>query len=103
MGDPKPYTKEESREMVLSNIRGIVSYWDNLEGRSSQTDRLEGVAFSMLTMIDGCSNLPAMDITIRPHEDDKQYSINNGERWFKDGTVINDDCHLHDIFCQEKG
>lgn len=91
-------TKEEARETFLEQIKTIVDYWSELEQPKSVKDRCDGVAFSILAMIDGCSvGIPALDISISPHPDDKQYHIDNGENWYEDGMVINDDCLLHEI------
>ena len=49
-------------------------------------------------MFDGVScDFPCMDILMHPHEDDKQYHINNEENWIEPGTIINDTSYLHDL------
>ena len=92
------YTKEEAREMMLDHIRVMCEYWAREDRRPDIKDKLNGLAFSILTMLDGeTMELPAMDIVLRPHPDDKAYHQSNGEKWFKDGMVIND-APLHELF-----
>lgn len=51
-------------------------------------------------MLDGCADLPAMDVSMRPHEEDKAYRIKQDEDYYEPGMVIND-CNLHDIWYKE--
>jgi hypothetical protein len=68
-------------------------------GEKSAEERCDGLAFSILNIFDGTSSdLPAMDIVLRPHEDDKEYNIDNGDKWFEDGMAINDDVTMHDMW-----
>ncbi len=94
----KPKTKEEIRQEFLNHIKSLVKYWDELLQKTT-TDRLNGLAFSILSMIDRCSiELCALDIVVRPHTDDKQFNIDRNEDYYPDGLVINDDVHLHDLW-----
>ncbi len=93
----RPYTPEEVREMFLENVRHLCHYWAGVE-RDSVQEKLEGMAFSLLNMFDGTSvSMPAMDIVLRPHPDDKQFHEQQGDNYFQDGQVIND-CYLHEEF-----
>lgn len=97
----REYTKEEVRKMVLEHMRNVARYWAgaNVPADRSLLERCEGVAFSILNIFDGTSSgLPAFDLVVRPHPDDKQFHINEGENWMPDGIAINDDCHLHGLF-----
>jgi hypothetical protein len=93
----RAYTKEESRKIVLDHIRALVRYWDSLPDKPSK-EKLEGLAFSILTMIDGDSMLPSMDIVLRPNPADQAFHKGHGENWFKDCLILNDDCALHEFF-----
>lgn len=91
-------TKEEAREMVLDHIRALVTYWDTESRATTSHEKLEGLAFSILNIFDGtAATLPAFDIAVRPHPDDKAYHEADGSNYFEDGMVINDDCHLHEL------
>lgn len=49
------FNEEKKREEFLEVISGYVHYWDKeVEGRT-QKERLEGLAFSILSHIDGSS------------------------------------------------
>lgn len=94
----KPISKEEAREKFIKQARSIAKYWANESRAEIELDRCMGVVHSMLCMIDGVGMvMPAMDLVVRPHEDDKAFHIENNEDWFEDGTVINDDVLLHEI------
>lgn len=99
----RAYTKEEIREQFLEHIKELIKYWARLPNKSLE-DVGEGVAFSILNIFDGTTmNLPAFDITVRPHPDDKGYNVARNENWYKDGTVINDfGDYLHHDLCKGK-
>lgn len=95
----RAHTKEEARELLLDQIREICDYWSKVESASIK-DKCDGVAFSILNVFDGCSGGfgCALDISLSPHPDDKQYLIDEDENYFEYGMVINDDCMLHEFF-----
>jgi hypothetical protein len=115
MSDDKPraWTKEEVREQILAHIRLMVNYWAQ-QGRSGGLDNhapgedvyqavASGVAFSILTMIDGCAmDICALDLKLSPHPSDRAYNKSQGDNWYKAGMVINDDMMLHDMFYVKK-
>ena len=93
--EPQPYTAEEVRQQVLDLMRAYIGVWLK-EDRETERERMEGLVFSILNIFDGTTlDLPAMDIVLRPHADDKQFFIDEGQRWYEDGMVIND-CLLHE-------
>lgn len=91
---PRAYTPEEVREQFFQGLRANADYWANV-GVNKQ-DACYGLVFSILNMFDGTSmNLPAMDIVMAPHPDDKAFHQGEGENWYEPGQVIND-CSMHD-------
>jgi hypothetical protein len=83
MKKPRAYTVEECRKMLLDHARVLVKYWDNESRAITSKDKLEGLAFSMLTMLDGEGVIiPQMKIIPNPHPEDKQYHKDNGENWW---------------------
>lgn len=88
---------------MVSQIKNVLRYWANLpedgpERKLTTQDRCDGVAFSILSMLDGCTDaLPAVDLVLRPHEEDKAYHRSNGERRIEPETVISD--ILHELYC----
>lgn len=99
-GMSKAKTVEEVRETFLDQIRFLAHYWARQKPNSSR-EACDGLAFSILNIFDGTSGLPAFDIIVRPHPDDKQYHIENGEDYYEDGMMIND-CHLHEMYYRSK-
>lgn len=92
----KAISKEESRELFLSHCKALALYWAQQKGSKEQV--CDGLVFSILSTIDGCTELPAIDLALSPHPEDKQYCVDNEEDWFEPGLVINDDCDLHDLY-----
>jgi hypothetical protein len=96
----RAYTKKEVREHVLQHIRNLVDYWAAPDIRERDVHgRLSGLAFSILNIFDGTTaELPSFDIVCKPHPDDESYCKSEGANWYEDGTVINDDVLLHEMF-----
>jgi hypothetical protein len=96
----RAYTAEEVRDIFLRHIRGIADFWANLPDKSPK-ERCDGVAFSILNIVDGNTlPLPALDICLSPHPEDKAYNQENGNNWFEEGMVINN-CQLHDHYYEK--
>jgi len=94
---PRAKTAEEVRTEFLKKVQSLAQYWGNVEGKTD-VEKCEGLAFSILNIFDGTSaDLPAMDISLAPHESDKDYCIDNGENWYEPGMIINN-CTLHESF-----
>ena len=89
-------TKKEMLEMFISQVNLITSYWADVD--ATEQEKLDGVAFSIMNIFDGCcGGFPAaIDLVLRPHPDDKQYDIDNGDDYVADGMCINDDVMLHE-------
>lgn len=97
----RQYTKEEVREQFLAQVRVVYNYWAMLPCKSD-IERCEGVAFSMLNILDGTSAaLPAFNLSVCPHHDDKAFLIGEGENYYGENQVINDDCMLHELLFKE--
>lgn len=96
----KAKTVEEVREDLLNHIRALAQYWAGLPNKTD-LEKCNGLAFSILNIFDGTSSLPAFDIHVAPHPNDKQYAIDNGVDYYEPGMMIND-CLLHEMY-YEKG
>lgn len=98
----KSYTKEEMQEMLIAQCKAVAFSWSRVENTSPR-EMCDGVVFSMLNIIDGCSGgFPsAINLVMAPHPDDKEYNISNNEQWVEPGQVINDDVMLHEMFCSK--
>ena len=100
---PRAYTREEARAHLLEHLREVVHYWVSQPDDITAERRCNGVAFSFLVALDGMSSgLPAFDLVVRPHPDDREYHRSQGMNWYPDGLVINDDTLLHDLWYQEQ-
>lgn len=93
---PRAYTEAEVRQSFLNYIHLMVDYWDTVDSRPTK-EKLSGLAFSILNIFDGTTvAFPAMNISLAPHKDDKQYHIDEGSNWFEPNMVINGDVLLHE-------
>ncbi len=107
MDEPRAWTKEEVRDRFLHMLAGQVRFWATCKGPESVSDRLEGLAFSFLNLLDGTAGFPAVDLIAGPHETDKAFHEAEGENYFPpapeypEGTVVfNDDVYMHDLWYQ---
>lgn len=90
----RAYTPEEVRDQLYGTIKANIDFWLKMD--DTERLRMEGLAFSILNIFDGTTIvLPAMDIVLSPHPDDKQFHIDNDEKWYEPGQVIND-CMMHE-------
>ncbi len=69
---------------MVEHIDRMVRYWAELPQEISIEDRCDGVAFSILTMLDGASQVPRVTLLS---------FTESGEE-----VVINDDCDMHDEY-----
>jgi hypothetical protein len=101
MTEPRAFTVEEARAAFLEQVRMRASFWAHLPN-TTQEAACDGVVFSILNILDGSSSLPAMDIVLRPHPDDKEFLKDSGENWHEPGTVINGDVMLHEVYYRRR-
>ena len=98
---PREYTKEEVREKVYDHFRMLINYWDT-QG-STRRDAIDGVVFSIMSMIDGCAgNMPAFIFAPDPHPDDADFRRDGGENWYPENYNNHTNCDLsgglHELF-----
>jgi hypothetical protein len=94
--EPRAKTAEEVRQEVIEYLAGMAEYWDSMPNKTSK-EKLDGLVFSFFTMLDGVTSLPAFDLVLRPHENDKEFFISEGENWYEPGMIVND-CMMHEIY-----
>jgi len=102
---PRVMTAEEQREEFLQVLEALADYWPTVVG--SMEEAVDGMVFSMLTMLDGGNGvLPGFEVVPAPHPDDKQYHQAEGKNWWpplKKGVVgIHGDCMLHEVWSMRK-
>ena len=99
--DARAYTPEEVQDQLIGLLRQYARYWSELPGANIKY-AVEGMAFSMLVILDGDTDLPAFDLVLRPHPDDQAFHVERGEEYYQDGMVINADVALHEIFAARR-
>ncbi len=83
MPEPREFTSEEVRDLLLKHIVGLCHYWAHETRVTSIEDRLQGLAFSILSALDGSSaELPTFEVVCTPHPTDKEFHLGQGENWF---------------------
>jgi hypothetical protein len=81
--EPHEYTREETRQLFLEKIWTLVDYWDKEDRPKTKREALQGLAFSILSTLDGSGvGLPPFAVVPLPCSEDKAYHKENGEPWF---------------------
>ncbi len=81
-------TAEEVQEKFLKHIWALIEYWESNKDRPDARGKLEGLAFSILTVIDGESiAMPGFFLAPDPHPEDKPYNESRGENWFPENDI----------------
>jgi len=76
-------TEEEVRTTVLETVAAYVTYWEKESRTPAVRDKLEGLAFSILVILDGGAGLiPGFRVTPDPHPDDEAYHKSEGSNWW---------------------
>lgn len=98
----KEKTEDEIREEFLTHVRVMVDYWEHQVEDKTLTERLDGLAFSLLVTIDGGTGLGKFILAPDPHPDDKQYCIENEEDYRPENHKSNVKCDisgsLHELY-----
>lgn len=95
----RQYTTDEIRTKFLELVWSYIDYWDKLPDKPTR-ERLEGLAFGMLVILDGGSiEIPGFLVTPAPHPNDREYHQNRNEKWYPGSDVTCDiaGC-LHELF-----
>lgn len=92
---PSPYSAKEVREKLYAHMRSLCRECSNSELGQTEVERMEALCFLLLNVFDGTVGaFPAMDIHLAPHSADKHFCVENRERWYDPGMVINE-CYMH--------
>lgn len=92
----RAYTMEEVREKFLAHVREMVLYWEREDRKPDVHDKLSGLAFSILSALDGCSgDIPGFQVIPSAHPDDRKYHEERGENWYPDDCDIAGGLHEH--------
>lgn len=99
MSKPREMTTEEVRAKFLDMVRSYVDYWaDPYHAPGDDLrERLSGLAFSILVILDGDSAMPGFIVAPHVHEGDKKDCIENGENWYPEPRDVEHDAYEYDI------
>lgn len=79
----RPLTEDEVRDKFLAHVWEIIEFWDKHSNRTTSREKMEGLAFSILSALDGSSvGLPAFIVAPAPHPEDKEFSLKEGFNWW---------------------
>lgn len=73
-------TSDEIRNEFLTHVSGLITYWN--EQGTSQKDALEGLAFSILAMLDGTSVLPEFIVAPLITDEDRAFMDEEGDNYY---------------------
>ena len=91
----RPYTADEVQARVLNHVRELVDYWQHVD-RPTEQERMNGLAFSILVMLDGGTcGLPKFTVSPDPHPDDKTFHEQQGENYYEPCDIAGS---LHEAF-----
>jgi len=99
--ESRQHTTDEVRNQFLQMVWNEIDYWK--KQKVSEQEKMEGVVFSILVMIDGDSaTLPPFILAPCPHQGDRNFLEEEGMNWYpqNDNEQINGDIggELHDMF-----
>ncbi|BAW19157.1 hypothetical protein [Ralstonia phage RP31] len=99
---PKPYTKDAIRTVVLSHVKHLCHYWANQPGHD-RVDALSGLAFSILSMLDGSAvYIPGFKIIPMVAEtkdfSEIEWCRENGHHWTHPFGEMDIGGSLHEFF-----
>ena len=92
-------TEKEIRTEFLDQCHVISDYWATLPNQTIK-QRTDGTAFSILSMIDGCSGeFPcSLELVTCVDPTDKPFDIGNENNWVENSQIINEHHMLHEEF-----
>ena len=103
---PDVYTEDEVTKIFINKVRSIINYWHRDDSTSDVKDKLEGLAHSILCIIDGNTDLPKFILAPDPHPSDKEYHIKKGDKFFPENNESNINCDisgcLHELLFKNK-
>lgn len=89
MGGPREMTPEECRDELLSHVHRLIAWWLNESRAVTPREKMEGLAFSILSALDGCAGaLPRFAVTPSPHPEAAAYHRGRGENWWPTGCDL---------------
>lgn len=101
---PRQKTKNEIKKEFISNILSAIDYWEKEQSTPTTRQKMMGVAFSILVMLDGeDANMPAFIVAPDVNSLINKDCIKDGEDYYPaqdkevKGNISGD---LHELFAQ---
>lgn len=99
--EPRAWTSDELCKKFVKQIEIIAREWARYPDKTP-LERTEGMAHSVLALIDGCTLVfPAINLVPSPHDEDKAFHISEGENFFEK-TAFNDSTSLRYLLNKDK-
>lgn len=94
----KEYSEEDARLFFLKHIHNLINYWLNEDKAKTTKDKMEGLAFSILSTLDGeVGNMPSYQLKPFNSKEDIEYLKKNGEDYYPENGIDIAGC-LHEFF-----
>lgn len=92
---PREYTEDEVREKFLIEVNEIIQFWENEVDGSDSLRKLEGLAYSIMGLIDGKSpDLPGYILAPDPHPEAKELNTSRGLNYFPENLESSVKCDI---------
>lgn len=90
---PREYTIDEVLEAFVEQIRVMIDWWAREDRVPDVKEKLEGLAHSIFSILDGKTDCVGFTVTPCPHPSDKGYHLDNEECWYpSEGDIAGDLC-----------
>jgi len=89
----REYSKDEVQKQYLELIWSYIDYWHNLPNKTCR-EKMEGLAFGIMVILDGESALPGCIVVPCPHPDDRKYHEDQDENWFPENHELSVNCDI---------
>lgn len=100
--EPQEKTTGQIQREFIEYLWNMIDYWENNHARKTTKEKMSGLVFTILAALDGCDALPAFIVAPCPHENDKEYFIEQGKDYYpyNDTEIVKGDIagSLHEVF-----
>lgn len=100
--EPREYTREEVVRQLVESFAKDAHYWSTVKlekGRDNVAYRCDGVAFSILSMLDGCDiGMPGFLLSVNSDEEDAEWRIKRGINYYNPDEFVNSREMMHDLY-----
>ena len=84
-GTTRALTEDEARERFLDHVWTLIRFWQAESKTQDTQGKLEGLAFSILSALDGsAAGLPRFIVAPSPHKEDREFCAREGLDWWRE-------------------